>query len=400
MFAANSVAHEFAGGPAAALVRGVASADPTRRSAAALGSLAAAVTASGEWTRVLDLLLAHRLTPLAAIRLAAADHIPGDLRDNLERERRDAAFHALAAAAELTAALRALAAAGIPALPFKGPALALVAYGDVGARRMVDVDIVVEPANRRRALRALGDGGWTWNTGGAHTRDVLHRWLGHVPIERAGAAYGVELHWRFAPLALPWTLPVTDVLRRAQPVSSAPDASWLVPHPVDHLLLLAWHGTRHGWETLEWIASFAQVLALCSQDGAVEATETAWRVGGTRALGIAVSVARDALGVDVPEPFVSLVEHPAVRAESLRIVASLWLDTSARTADREARGRHAYWMNALDSATAKARFVTLTALQPTERELEMVRLPDALAALYDPLRLARVAARAILRRTA
>lgn len=391
---------EFASRPATALVRCIASPDFVRRSAAALGSLATEVTTGGEWTRVLDLLLAHRLTPLAAIRLDGVDHIPADVRESLERERRDAALHALAAAAELTAALRALGAAGIPALPFKGPVLSLVAYGDISARRMVDVDVVVEPAYRDRALRALADAGWAWSTGGAHTRDVLHQWLGHVPIERGGASYGVELHWRFARLALPWTLPVARVLQRAQPVLSSPDVSWRVPHPADHVLLLAWHGTRHGWETLEWVASFAHVLSTCSRDCALEAADMARRAGGARALGIAVSVARDALAVDVPEVFVPLMEDRAVRAESTRIVASLWLDPSARAAEREARGQHAYWLHALDSAPAKVRFLALTALLPTERELEMVRLPDALAALYYPLRLARAATRAILRRTA
>ena len=198
--------------PAVALVRAVAA---PAHFAPAMGPLVSRVTAAALWPRTLELLAAHRLAALAAVRLGHVSAIPGTVRDQLAAERRDAVFHGLAAAGELTEVLRALAAAGIPALPFKGPVLALAAYGDVAARRMVDVDVVVSPSDRQRSLAVLGHAGWRWSTAGAHTRDALHRWLGHVPLARHGSTFGVELHWRFAPLALPWTLPVGGVIGQA-----------------------------------------------------------------------------------------------------------------------------------------------------------------------------------------
>ena len=366
----------------------------------ALGQLAAAVTDAGVWGQVTDLLATHRVAALAAIRLAGVDRVPSDVRAQLENERRDSAFHALAASAELTAVLRTLRAAGISAMPFKGPALALVAYGDIGVRRMVDADVVVDPVDRQRAFAALAAAGWRWPAAGERTRDVLHRWLGHVPIERSDATYGVELHWRFAQLALPWTLPVAEVLRCARPIASAPDALWVVPRPSDHLLLLAWHGTRHGWTTLEWIASFAHVMQACGEHDAGAALGVARGAGGARALGIAVAVACEVIDVGVPAAFESVAADPVVRAESANIVARLWTTPAGVAGEEQSWGRHGYWLRCLDGGASRARFLALTALLPTERELEMVRLPDSLAGLYYPLHLARVAARALLRRTA
>lgn len=364
-----------------------------------LAAHVARVNDANAWTRTLDLLARHRLTARAAIRLGAAD-LPEVVRAEVVAERRDAGVHALAAAAELTAVLRTLAAAGIPAMPFKGPTLALAVYGDLSARRMVDVDVVVSPADRQRALAVLASAGWQWPTAGTRTRDVLHHWLGHVPVVRAGAVLGVELHWRFAPLALPWTLPVEEVLRCAVPVALASDPLWRTPQPSDHLLLLAWHGTRHGWATLEWLSGFAHLLDACRPDEVDAAASTARRVGGARALGIAVASAMRAFDLSVPRSLERLAADPVARAEATRLVAQMWADPATETVEAHSWRQHGYWMRCLDSGLARARFIGLSAVLPTERELELIRLPEALAGLYYPLRVARVAARALSGRTA
>lgn len=362
-----------------------------------LAPFVASVTDAGSWPRVFGLLDRHRLTALAAIRLGGVGGLPRAVVDEFDAERRSAGIHALAAAAELTAALRVLAAAGIVALPFKGPVLALAVYGDLASRRMTDVDLVVSPMDRQRALGVLAAAGWRWPTAGARTRDLLHQWLGHVPLVREGATIGLELHWRFAPEALPWTLPVEDVLARAVPVPSAPDPSWLTPHPSDHLLLLAWHGTRHGWIPLEWLVGFAHVLAAVGRTDAVAAASTARRVGGARALGIAVAAAEQALGVPITPSLEPLTVDPVVRAAATTLVAGMWADAAPAG---EQGDRHRYWIRCLDSTGARVRFIALTGLLPTERELEIIRLPEALAALYYPLRIARVVSRALMGRTA
>jgi hypothetical protein len=257
---------------------------------------------------------------------------------------------------------------------------------------MVDLDIVVTPAHRSAALARLRLAGWRWPSAGDATRDTLHHWLGHVPVQREGAPVDVELHWRFAPAALPWTLPVHEVLRDAVVPRGAPSPGWRCPNRADHLLLCAWHGTRHEWSRLEWLASFAHLAHGLEHPDAERIARRAEENGGTRALALALRVASLALDVTLPAAFEALSALPGVQSDARRVVDRL-STLNADDANAPARTRLRFWLRNLDTPVAKARFVVLSAVLPTGRELEAARLPEPLAPLYYVVRAARLLTR-------
>src|SRR5205085_1845464 len=61
---------------------------------------------------------------------------------------------------EAVPVLDALAARRIPVMLLKGAALRPFYEGDIGARPMYDIDILVSPEHTRAALDVLGAGGW------------------------------------------------------------------------------------------------------------------------------------------------------------------------------------------------------------------------------------------------
>ena len=67
----------------------------------------------------------------------------------------------LARVARLLVVLRRFEEAGIPAVLLKGAALALRYYRNFGMRSMADIDLLVHPADVRRAATLLADLGWT-----------------------------------------------------------------------------------------------------------------------------------------------------------------------------------------------------------------------------------------------
>ncbi len=71
--------------------------------------------------------------------------MPTAVRDRLEVEGRRITLANLDLTAELIRVLDSLDAAGIRGLPFKGPVLAQTAYGGVGLRRFLDLDVLVHP---------------------------------------------------------------------------------------------------------------------------------------------------------------------------------------------------------------------------------------------------------------
>ncbi|WP_433892863.1 nucleotidyltransferase family protein [Streptomyces sp. CA-111067] len=128
--------------------------------------------------RLVEHAMRHRMLPMLALVLADEDprtpvppQLRGELLGALLANRRK--VHVLArAAAEATTALQA---AGVRVAATKGVALETAVYGGLGARKMMDADLMIDPADRAAAaavLRELGyrDGAYDWR---AHRIDDL-----------------------------------------------------------------------------------------------------------------------------------------------------------------------------------------------------------------------------------
>jgi hypothetical protein len=105
---------------------------------------------------------------------------------------------------EVLEVVRAWNAAGITPLIYKGFALAEWTYTHPGARFHGDVDVLVQPADFRRALE-VGHG-LSWET-----PPVLDHWLFDNPdphelsLKRSGASTAFDVHQRLVPTNSPWT---------------------------------------------------------------------------------------------------------------------------------------------------------------------------------------------------
>jgi hypothetical protein len=132
-----------------------------------------------EWEALWVKARTHCLTPyleerwrragiLERIPESVAQRFTAARRLNLERNRRLAAHLGEAAAT--------LESAGVPALAVKGLHLAKRCYGDLGLRVLYDLDLVIRPADRVRALQALSG-------------------LGYVPFD-GRSDQGADLLWR------------------------------------------------------------------------------------------------------------------------------------------------------------------------------------------------------------
>ena len=130
----------------------------------------------------------------------------------------------------------------ITTLLVKGAALALTVYPDAAARRMSDIDVLVEEADQERAVRALEKLGWL--VARTETRQLSSVMLGETMVQaRIGAmTFTVEVH---ASLDKVVRRPIAfaDLVGRA---SDAPGLLGLsVPSREDHTLLVALHASTH-----------------------------------------------------------------------------------------------------------------------------------------------------------
>ena len=106
---------------------------------------------------------------------------------------------------ELVRVHRLLTAAGVLAVPYKGPALAACLYGDVAVRQMLDIDLIVRPSDAVKARRILVENACHPLKPLPAWRVAAHVWYHCDFVFRGTKGVCVDLTWRNAPAY--WQLP-------------------------------------------------------------------------------------------------------------------------------------------------------------------------------------------------
>ena len=285
--------------------------------------------------------------------------------------------------------------AGVPTLPYKGPALSLQLYGDVALRQSVDLDLLV-PFDRYGAARAALVRHGLLPRGGHSERQerTLFAWLGHAPFGR-GADF-VELHWRLADRRFPFALDAERALSRARPVTIGGRALPLMADD-DLAVTLAMHGARHLYERLEWMAGVTRLL-LAHRGEAARLVAHADSLRARRMLAVSVHVAHRVLDFPLDHDWRrALASDP--NAERLGATMATELEAYVVYGEPlldgvELQRRYAALV---DTRADRARLYLHAALDPTERDQRAIALPDALVPLHRVLRPARLAARHLAR---
>jgi len=244
----------------------------------------------------------HRVAPLLA-RALPQPELTAYARSLLPR--------ALLLTGELARLLKGLEAQGIPAIPFKGPALAVQLYNDPALRHFDDLDIIVRPDDFPAAKTYLLSIGYLFRE--AHP---FHETFSQF---RGGIESIVELHWDVMDEDFPLRLDLTGIWARRVPLPlGGAQTSALAPE--DLLLLLCAHGSRHLWMRLQWICDVAQLLRRYPALDWVSLLEAARLAGGRRALYLGLFLANDLLGAPLPPQLEQTIRRDAHTAELARRV--------------------------------------------------------------------------------
>ena len=330
------------------------------------------------------------MVPLVCRRITdvALDLVDDGARDLLAATARAAAARALAASTELAGVVAALTVAGVESIAYKGPALAADAYGSAELRPCNDLDVVVAPERVELAAAALAPAGYA-PTGGASWREAAgaHDWQGHVALSATGRTLPVELHWRFCDRKLAWNPPIVDVIARSATITIA-GTQIRVPELHDQLLLVLLHAARHGWDRLEPLACVAALLQRGSNGETL--INRARAVGGLRACLVGLALTRLAFGVHLPVGVANAIADDRTLRGLLERA-----ERRLRAGDAGDARDFRLHLASLDGVTARVRYVVLAAALPTPRDFGVVRFPRALRVLYFPLRLLRLAGRAL-----
>jgi hypothetical protein len=345
-----------------------------------------------DWRAVLRLARRHGVTPLLHRHLGAVGpgRVPPAVLEELRGDHEANAVRNRFLAARLRAALDALAEAGVVALAFKGPTLALGAYGDLSLRRFEDLDLLVRredvPACKRqllahgyRPLRELTD---------AEEARYLDSEYEYGFVGDRGRVR-VELHWNVVPRAFSFQLDMDRLCKAARPMTLDDGSPVLVPAPEDLLLILSLHGAKHLWERVGWICDIAELVRAHPDLDWPGCLAEARARGVERIVLVALFLAEDLLGAVLPAEVAGRVRRDRAVAALGRRVAG-WLAAGAVPTQRSRAGLR-FATAVRERVADRVRYAARLTLTPTIDDWAGVRLPAWLFFLHYPLRPLRLA---------
>ena len=305
---------------------------------------------------------------------------------SLLAERQRIVMRALLLGAGLKRLVAAFTAQGLQPLALKGPTLALQAYGTLGARGGVDLDVLLETEQWPQALEVLQSLGYRIAPGQpwplpAATHELV--------LTHAEQQPRVELHRRL--------LRHQHLLRDSQRMTQVVDLHGTVVTclaPTHALPYLIAHANQHCFRRLIWLMDIHALLRHADLDVELLANQVK-RSGTCAMLDTCLSLLTSLFGFQVPAPL-QQVRRPC---RASREMVELALDALSRSLsdDEVAKGQGLFVRVRLDIAlqdTLSARWQALIGwLSPTVKDRQWLLLPRWLAFLYPFVRLSRLVLR-------
>ncbi len=300
-----------------------------------------------DWDELLSLAMQHGVLPLLYWHLDRMDalSVPAVAYEQLRSYFYANKLHNRRLTEKLLDLLRLFEAHGIPALPFKGPTLAVAAYGNLDLRQFGDLDILVPERACGTAMQMLLAEGFRLKSPAMRVEKEM------AQLSRCAYSWvhdaddlSVDLHWGItAAMEYPdriFALPL-DAIQVWERLESVSLAGHRVPSfaPEDLLLILCIHGSKHCWERLGWLCDIVHLMHIYPKMPWAQIRNRASRLGCRRMLDLGILLAHTVCGVRLPASLWQQVQTDAVVSSLARAVQQGWFSSVESEAGLVARSR-------------------------------------------------------------
>ena len=345
-----------------------------------------------DWDYMLNEAEENSILPLVGRQLQAiaTDALPAAAADRLRNACRANTIRCLFLAAELIKILDLFRSQGIEAIPYKGPALAVQAYGDITLREFEDLDIVLRQSDLPKAhglMLGLGyRAKFDWVISSGASASAVPGEYNYRDEERRVM---VELHTELTLRHFPKPPNLDELSLRLVSVrlNEREVRTFALE---DGLPILCIHGAKDFWGRFSWIADISELLRRypnLNWDITMQRTES---LNAERMLHVGLALAAGLLEAPVANEIWRRVQADRVATDVASEIASRLLSPDYRSLD--APGRFNFRRRMLSGSFAGWRYALRLSVIPAEEDWQMMRLPGPLAPLYialRPLRLLR-----------
>jgi hypothetical protein len=359
--------------------------DPSASEVEAIRHLLAAPI---DWTRFAQLAVNHGLAGLAGdtLRRHAADMVPDDLLDAFRKVAGHIRRRNTELFGELADLIDGLAQAGIPAIPFKGPILAVQAFGDLGLRAFRDLDFLIRESDISATIATLHGLGYVRTDDLTPVQfDLIHRMQGQEIIFNQANGTCIEPHSRLTSRKIALDIDYDGLWARARP-TEVMGRTMLTLAPEDEVLTLAIHGGKELWWSLKWACDFAAFIARHPDLDWPAVVARAEAQGCRRMLLLAAALARRYFGSTIPPSVLATAAADHATEPMMGRILAQWQadkpmgppDNSTLSIDR---------MLLHDGIMRRLRFMMRTLFLPGPQYLASMALPRGMSFAYIPLKL-------------
>ena len=345
-----------------------------------------------DWDYLLAIADRHSLIPLLHYHLNSIDSraVPPAVMSRLEEMNRENTRFNFFLTGELLKLMTLLQDHGIEAIPFKGPTLALSAYGDIGLRQFGDLDILIRKQDFPAFRDLLIGHGFTprpaltsAQQAGLLRFDCSHNFANAKNV-------WVDVHWDIVAPYYSVKVRANRLWEHLQPVTLN-GRQLLTLSTEDLLLILCLHGFTHLWERLGWICDLASLIERKKNIDWQLLLRNATRLGSGRILSLGLHLASELLDAPVPpDVFHTVPADAEVKMLVEQVQQQLF---GARTQPTGIFNEVSLHLKMRERTRDKVAACLRLVATPRSNDWKSFSLPDSLFFLYYPLRPIRLAAK-------
>ncbi|NOZ06703.1 MAG: nucleotidyltransferase family protein [Chloroflexi bacterium] len=373
----------------------------TQMDAKSAGRLLHLTAGEIDWGVVDRLARHHRLVPLLHrnLKATAAHAVPDDVLRQFQARFTTIAHRNLRWTGELLRIIALFEAHEIPAIPYKGPALAALLYGSLVLRQFRDLDLLVREEDALRAQDLLLDGSYRsqFDFDGV-PQELLLRNRHHFNLLHADDALVVELHYRILAHVHDFRIDLNRLWAGLELLEIAGTTVATFP-PEDWLLILCVHGGIHRWKRLHWLCDVAELIRAHPGLGWARVLKRAEALDMRRMFLLGIFLADDLCGAVLPEQ----IRRATQADRTVPVLGAQIREQFGRDpeADFGTAEFHLYRLRAREHWRDRVRYCLAVVSVATPAEYMALALPSRLSFLYSlfrPIRLAGKYGLRLLRR--
>lgn len=333
---------------------------------------------------LIDIAEKHGLSPLLYLFLNEHKHsLPDSVLAQLRERYQANALRNRILTKELVEVLNLLNAHDIASLAYKGPSLALHAYGDLSQRQFGDLDILVNEDDVQKASELLRQRHYQRSIPELTPRQELsfiHTAHEHTFISPDQLIH-IDLHWSLSNRRFPFQMPTETPFKHAQ------SCEWQGDN-IDHiatqdlLLILCMHANKDLWRKLVWVCDIDRLIRKHDNIDWKLLVQQAKHAHCEKMLYMALRFAYDMLKTPVPDEILKAASiiAPINKGEKVLQISMRYVPPVKTYL--QCMAVQPYILSTCDTWIDRFLYITRSLVTPTECDMMKFNIPPTLHFLY------------------